>query len=312
MNATILDDITQAFVTALQGGTQTLAAYSLPLLLVFATIAFYLQVGSGLMSGAVAVADALGGLLLLVLKIGVFYWLLVFLPQWTTAAYETFLLWGAAPTAATFSNATFFQPSALVNLGFAVAGDLYDMANRLSIWTRLNHPFLLWGYSIAYFLTVLAFALIALHLMMTIIEFNLAVLAGTVLIPWGVLHPTAFLTEFSLGWLTGGLVRVLVTGAIVGIGRPLFSAITTTLTVGGDPTAYSALVVAIASGIYTVLAWVVPGRAAAIAGRGVSLALHGGTLLSTGGAILQAASSPLRGVLLAQSAIRGVSALVRR
>jgi type IV secretory pathway TrbF-like protein len=69
-------------------------------------------------------------------------------------------------------------------------------------------------------------------------------------------------------------------------------------------------VVAIASGIYTVLAWVVPGRAAAIAGRGVSLALHGGALVAGGGAVLAAAASPLRGVLLAPAAIRGVSALL--
>jgi type IV secretion system protein TrbL len=190
-------------------------------------------------------------------------------------------------------------------LGFAVAGDVYDMGNRLSIWARLNHPFLLWGYSLAYFLIVLAFAFVALHLMMTLIEYHLAVLAGTVLIPWGVLNPTAFFSEFSLGWLTGGLVRVLVTAGIVGTGRPLFATLTANLSAGGDPTPYSALVIAIASGVFAILTWVVPGRAAAIAGRGVSLAVHAGTVLA-------GAASPMRAFLFAQAAIRGVSQLLGR
>ena len=70
--------------------------------------------------------------------------------------------------------------------------------------------------------------------MMTIIEYNLAVLVGTVLIPWGVLQPTAFFTEFSIGWLTGGLVRILVTAAIVGTAIPLFDLVQFRTTGGGD------------------------------------------------------------------------------
>src|SRR5207249_616822 len=131
--------------------------------------------------------------------------------------------------------------------------------------------------------------LVAVHLMMTIIEFNLATLVGTVLVPWGVLQPTAFFTEFSIGWLTGGLVRVLVTGAIMGIAVPLFDLLAVTTTSGGDPSAYSALIMALTAGVFAILSWVVPGRAAAIAGRGVSLALHGG-------AIMTAAAGGLRGV----------------
>jgi type IV secretory pathway TrbL component len=189
-----------------------------------------------------------------------------------------------------------------VDLGFAVAGDVYDMGNRLSLWTKLNHPFMLSLYGLAWWLVVIAFAFVALHLMMTIIEYHLALLVGTVLIPWGVLQPTAFFSEFSLGWLTGGLVRVLVTGGIVGVGRPLFRTLNVTL-VGQDPTPYSATVVALSAGIFALLTWVVPGRAASIAGRGVSLALQAGTLLA-------GAASPLRGALLVQGAVRGVSRLV--
>ena len=51
---------------------------------------------------------------------------------------------------------------------------------------------------------------------------------------WGVLAPTAFFSEFSIGWITGGLLRVLVTGAIVGIAVPLFDLLAITTTSGGS------------------------------------------------------------------------------
>src|SRR5215470_2432027 len=119
------------------------------------------------------------------------------------------------------------------------------------------------------------------------------------------LQPTAFFTEFSIGWMTGGLVRLLVTGAIVGIAVPLFALLKVTTTSGGDPSLYSAIIMALTSMVFAILAWLVPGRAAAIAGRGVSLALHGGALVA-------GAAGGLRGVIMVQAAIRGISALVRR
>ena len=172
-------------------------------------------------------------------------------------------------------------------------------------WGSLWNPFVLCTYILSYWGILIAFCCIALHLMMTIIEYNLAVLVGTVLIPWGVLQPTAFFTEFSIGWLTGGLVRILVTAGIVGIAVPLFDLVTLHTTGGGDPTLYSAIVVALTSGVFAILSWVIPGRAAAIAGRGVSLALHGGTLLA-------GAASGARGVLVVNAAARAATSLLRR
>jgi len=76
MNAGILDTITAAFVDALRTGQGALAQYWLPLLLVFATIAFYLQLGPLLASGSAGAGDAIASTLLTSVKIGVFYWLL--------------------------------------------------------------------------------------------------------------------------------------------------------------------------------------------------------------------------------------------
>ena len=58
-------------------------------------------------------------------------------------------------------------------------------------------------------------------------------MVGAVLIPFGIFGPTAFLTEFCIGWITGGLLRVLVTAVMVGMGFPLFSTAAVAMTAGG-------------------------------------------------------------------------------
>jgi type IV secretion system protein TrbL len=304
MDATALDTITGAFVDALQSGTAALAAYSIPLLGVFAIIAFYVQLGPVLAGGGASAGDAVAGVLLSVLKTGVFYWLLVNFAPLTTAAFETFLQWGLTPGGGS-SGDVFTAPSEIVNLGFRAAKPLVNFGSSFKWWVTSWFWFTLSFYVIAYWIVVIAFFLVALHLMMTMIEFHLAVLVGTVLVPWGVLQPTAFFTEFSLGGLTGGLVRILVTGAFVGIAVPLFEMVRVNTTGGGDPTLYSSIVVAATSGVFALLSWVIPGRAAAIAGRGVSLAVHGGTLMA-------GAAGGLRGVIAVTMAIRGISSMIRR
>jgi len=304
MNAGILDTITAAFVDALRTGQGALAQYWLPLLLVFATIAFYLQLGPLLASGSAGAGDAIASTLLTSVKIGVFYWLLKNFAGLASAALLTFLQWGVAPTGGGVSADTFLAPSKVLDVGFKIGAPIREFTNSFIHWAGVwNWPMLI-TYSLAYYAIVLAFAFIAVHLMVTIIEYYLAVMVAMVLIPWGVLQPTAFFAEFSIGWVTGGLVRILVTVGIIGIALPLFDLVRFNTTGGGDPTFYSAVVCAITAVIFAILSWVIPGRAAAIAGRGVSLALHAGTLVA-------GAAGGGRAVLAISQAIRGTSRLLR-
>src|SRR6266851_663680 len=98
MNAGILDTITAAFVGALQTGQGALNQYWLPLLLVFSTIAFYLQFGPLVASGSAGAGEAVASTVLFSLKIAVFYWLLKNLADLANAAFLTFLQWVIAPT----------------------------------------------------------------------------------------------------------------------------------------------------------------------------------------------------------------------
>src|SRR5262249_8325434 len=114
MNAQILNDITSAFVNAIEAGTRTLGQVALPPLLVVAVIAFYMQLGPQLASGGVGLSDALGNFLLKVLKIGIFYWLLFHLTDLTDAAFRTFVQWGAS-TGGNFTAGQFLNPAVVAD-----------------------------------------------------------------------------------------------------------------------------------------------------------------------------------------------------
>jgi type IV secretion system protein TrbL len=305
MNAGILDTITRVFVDALRTGTGALHQYALPLLGVFALIAFYLEFGPCVMSGVSSLGDALGSLLLTALKIGVFYWLIVNLEPLARALFLTFLQWGLAPTGGGVSAETFLNPSRILDLGFRAAFPLSAFVQKFSGLSAAYNMFTLAGFTIAYWIIIVAFAFVTLDLIVTIIEYHMAVLVAAVLLPFGILRPIAFFSEFAIGWLTGGLVRILVTIALIGIAVPLFDLLVFRTTTGGDPTFYSALIVACTSGIFAVLAFVIPARAAGIAGRGMALALHGGTIMA-------GAASGVRGIMTVASGVRGVSTMLRK
>src|SRR5215471_5080979 len=131
------------------------------------------------------------------------------------------------------------------------------------------------------------------------------VLTATGVLPRGVLRPTAFLSEASVGWLGGNLIRLLVTGAFMGIAVPLYQSVSTSNTnaATGDPSVYGQFLLVAVSIVFVILAWVIPGRAASLAGRGLAL---------SGAQITGAAMGTARFYLLGSNVIRGVSSMIRR
>jgi type IV secretion system protein TrbL len=315
MDAGILDLIVGAFAQTLDGAYGVLWRYSIPLLAVVGLIYFLISIGH-LTIGHYSLA-ALGDVLWVILKWGVLYWVVFVLYDlmWN-GAFMTFLQWGLEAGGGAFTLESFFAPSEVVNAGFKTAAPLYDyISNNLGIGTMFDPAQVieLLAAFLAYWIIVFAYGIMALHVMMTIIEFKLAVAVGTVLIPWAVLGPTAVLGELALSWLAAGLVRVMLTAVMMSIGVPLFETLVfpggSPRFGGADPTVYQMMVVAVAAVVFAVLAWVVPSRAAAIGGRGMALAIGGESLV--GGAM--AGIGMARFTYNAGSgAIRGVSQLLQR
>ncbi len=293
VDAQTLNDVMDAFVRAIEGGTATLEAFALPLLVVLGTMAFYTQYGPQLAAGEGRLGDALAGFVFLVVKIGIFEWLVLNLPRMASAAYDTFVLWGGSAGGGGIDPRE-LNPGEILQQGFRIGRPIRAFTDALTSWAAVwNWPMLI-TYSLAYYAIILGFGALALTLMLIKIEYSFAVLLATVLLPWGVLGSTAFLGELSLSWITGGLVRVLLTGAIVGIAKPLFSSLTYNRSAGGDPTFYTALLVGILSLIFAILAWVIPRSAANMVGR--SLGLSASTLTSGVSLVVSSVTSAVRGV----------------
>ena len=78
-----------------------------------------------------------------------------------------------------------------------------DYSARQTGWACLWNLAQMLMYNLATIAIVVSFPFVALALMITQIEYHLAVMLGAVLIPFGVFGPTAFFTEFCIGWITG-------------------------------------------------------------------------------------------------------------
>jgi len=160
MDTQILNDITSAFVNALEAGTVTLAQYSL-------RYCWSSPPSRTTCNWAAArqwerrVGEALASVLLTVLKIGIFEWLLVNLQDLANAAFATFTQWGAS-AGGDFTASRFLNPGAVAETGFRVARPIRDFTDSFIKWLAVwDWPTLL-IYSLFHYLIVFAFLALAL------------------------------------------------------------------------------------------------------------------------------------------------------
>jgi type IV secretion system protein TrbL len=307
INAGLFNQLVNAFSIGTDVAFANLALYSLGLLGAFGLLHFYISMSLGL-TGYIPLGEALARFLWTLVKIGIFYWIITNLYDLLWGGlFLTFAKWGA-DAGGGFGLTDFLNPSAIVTQGFKAA-------YPVKVWVdQFIGPLLpLYGIDVglglfAYVLTVFSFVCIALHVLMTLIEFKLALATSAVLLPWAVFTHTAFVGELAISWLVAGLVRILVTGIITGIATTLFDVLTVPVPTlaGPDPTVFQALSLAAGAFVFAVLAWVVPNHAASIGGRGMALALTGEHLVSGG----MAGISGVRYLSqIGGGAIRGVSKL---
>ncbi len=300
MTSALFDDITAAFLSALTAGAQNLTRYAVPLLAALALIHLTRAWWPVVVSGGPHLGEALGQFLFLLVGIGFYYWLVLNLLPMAQAALATAVQWGLEAGGSSVSATNLQQPSFILDAGFVAAAPLAEFdtwwkAVKSTVKLATNPiDFLAWC------CIVFAFMAVALHHMMMLIEFQLAVTCAVVLLPWGVWQPSASVGEFTLGWLLGGLIRALVSLAMVGIGIPLFALLRP------EPKGifglYETFIILGGSFVFAVLCWVIPARAATMAGR-ATLSLTGSTLTS-------AAMSTTRVVMMTSGAVRGTSQMI--
>jgi type IV secretory pathway TrbL component len=276
---TLVDTITAAFLGALQGGWGTLAAFMLPILGVCAVISFYREYATTVMSSGAGLGDAMAHAILLIFAAGCYLFLLTQLFPIAQAALDTVFYWGLLGAGGGVSAGQLRTPSFIFETGLKAAKPIADfdtwMRSVQSTFKLAAHP----GDLIAYWAIILSFLGITLHVTMMLVEFYLAVMLSSVLIPWGIWRLTSGIAEFSLGWLMGSLIRALVTAAMIGIATPTFDLLNQPVPGDGFFTYAQTFRLVGGSLLYLFLAWIIPTRAATLAGQ-ASLGLTGSTLVS--------------------------------
>lgn len=275
----IIDELTRAFLAALQGGGEMLAVFMLPILSVCALIAWYREYSATVMSSGAGMGDALAHALLLVFGAGCYLFFLTQLFTIANAALDTVFYWGLLGAGSGVTSAQLRAPSFILETGLKVAKPLADFdtffRGAKSMVKLAMHP----QDWVAVMCILLAFIGITAHHILMLVEYYLAVMLASVLIPWGIWRITAGFAEFSLGWLTGALIRALVSSAVIGIATPTFDLLNRPVPGAGYFSFSQTFILLGGSFIYLVLAWVIPAQAARFAGH-ASLGLTGQTLFS--------------------------------
>jgi P-type conjugative transfer protein TrbL len=295
------------YLQALEAGAHALAVYALPILSIAALVQFHREWWPVVLSGGSHLGEALGHFIFLLVTVGFYLWLILNLWEIGQAAFDTFATWGMLGGGNGLSSEQLRNPGFLMDMGLKVAFPMAEQASWFQkAWQAVNMAFAPseWLMVVA---IILAFLAIAVHHLFLLVEFYLALMCGHVLIGWGIWRCTAHFAEFSLGWITGSLIRALVSCTMIGISIPLFEQLRAPVVSGGifDVMTYiQTATPVVGSIIFAVLAWMLPARAARMAG--------GATLGLTGSTIASAAMTTTRFVQMSAGAVRGTSQMLRR
>ncbi len=224
-------------------------------------------------------ASGFGKLLL----IGAFAWLINDWRQLSETIYAGFIELGLTAGGGSLSRADFLNSGAILAQGWEIVKALGEtpapVDNPLDVVGNMADALIL---GLAMIGIMLAFAVLALQIVVTLLEFKIVTLGGFVLLPFGIWNKSAFLAERPLGYVVSSGLKVLALAIVVSGARTLFDQ----LQPSANPDIYEALSILVASLLLAMLALFIPNLAAALVTGGPALgagAALAGTL-AVGGA----------------------------
>ncbi|WP_332772738.1 P-type conjugative transfer protein TrbL, partial [Phenylobacterium sp.] len=190
------------------------------------------------------------------------------------------------------SRADFLNPGAVLEQGWEIVKALGEtsatMANPLDLAGNLTDALIL---GLAMIGIILAFAILALQIIVTLLEFKIVTLGGFVLLPFGIWSKSAFLAERPLGYVVASGLKVLALAIVISGATSVFGQ----LQPSGNPDLYEALAILAAALLLAMLALFIPSLAAALVTGGPALgagaAITGGLAVAAGGALAVAGAA---------------------
>ena len=240
-----------------------------------------------------------------VLLVGAFAWLI---NDWQTLSetlYAGFIELGLAAGGGGLSRAEFLNPGAILQQGWEIVKALGEtpapVDNPLDVMGNLADALIL---GLAMIGIMLAFAVLALQIIVSLLEFKIVTLGGFVLLPFGIWNKTAFLAERPLGYVVSAGLKVLALAIVVSGAQSIFDQ----LQPSANPDIYEALALLVAALLLAMLAIFIPNLASALVTGGP--ALGAGAALTGGLAVAGAGALAVGGVAAAGAALGARGAAV--
>ena len=236
-----------------------------------------------------------------ILLVGFFAWLVA---QWhtlSTTVVNGFAALGLKAGGGSMTVSTFTtSPSQIVMAGINVISGLLQYVKKIApgpieFFAQIDVVAMA---LIAAIGILIAFVILAVEIVVTIIEFHIVTLVAFVTVPFGVLSQTAFMSERAIGYVVSVGVKLMALAIVVSLGTTIFN----NYTVSSDPGVGEDVGLLLAAVLMVMLALKIP----AIAGALIS----GGPQLNAGGAVMGAAgvAAGVAGGALAARALGGAIA----
>lgn len=257
--------------------------------------------------------DIMARLVKKTLFVGVFAYLI---SNWNNLAqivFDSFAGLGLKGSGTSFTAKDLMRPGKVAQTGLDAGGPLLDsISDLMGYWSFFENFIQIACLLFAWALVLLAFFILAIQLFVTLIEFKLTVLAGFVLIPFGLFGKTAFMAERVLGNVVSSGIKVLVLAVIIGIGSTLFDQFTQGF---GDqtPSIDDAMAIVLAALSLLGLGIFGPGIATGLVSGGPQLGAGAavGTGLAVGGAAVAAGGAAMLAAKGGAAALSGGAAATR-
>src|SRR5271167_390522 len=203
---------------------------------------------------------------------------------------------GGAMSVSTFTT----SPSQIVMAGIKVIAGLMQYVQKIAPGPVefFAHIDVILMALVAAIGILIAFVILAVEIVVTIIEFHIVTLVAFVTVPFGVLTQTSFMSERAIGYVVSVGIKLMALAIVVSLGTTVFD----NYTVSPDPGIGEDVGLLLGAVLMVMLALKIPAIAAAL--------ISGGPQLNAGSAVMGAAgvATGVAGVALAGRAAGGAIA----
>ena len=239
-----------------------------------------------------------------VLLIGFFAYVINDWQALSQTLFSGFIQLGLAAGGGSLSQGDFLNPGEILRQGWQIVKALGEtpapVNNPVDIAGNLTDALIL---GLAMIGIMISFAVLAIQIIVTLLEFKIVTLGGFVLLPFGIWSKSSFLAERPLGYVVSSGLKVLALAIVVSGARSVFDQ----LQPSANPDLYEALAILAASILLAMLSIFIPNLAAALVTGGPALgagAAATGALAVGGAGALAVAGATGAGALAGGGAAR--------